>query len=445
HAKEKVRFQNWVPQTLDRTPHFDAKNGPYIPIAADVFPMKRLALKRLETVKAYADQSPLNRVVDHGNKNRGIITMGLPFLSLMDVLEKTKEKPDILKLGVVYPIPKKVIKAFLETHKEVKIIEELDNFIEKEIKLLAYDNQFSTKIIGKIDQEDWIGEYTPDKVYEVLEKTWTDLLPAQRKVGSDIFEVPDRPAQMCPGCGHRSAFHAIKKATKDTDITVADIGCHTLGFLPPYHVGELMMCMGASTAIASGLSLFNNTRKVIAFLGDSTFFHAGLTGIINALFNKHNITLILMENGTTAMTGHQDHAASGRNFNEPTDKIPLRRVLEGLGVEHIYETDTYQQSKLTEMVKEAVDINAFSVVIAKHPCMLKFTREQRRKPGYQPRKVDIDQQKCERFYECIEKFACPTFTRTDDGRVKINPDLCIGDGSCLQTCPVQAITPPQIR
>ena len=445
HAKEKVRFQNWVPQTLDRTPHFDAKNGPYIPIAADVFPMKRLALKRLETVKAYADQSPLNRVVDHGNKNRGIITMGLPFLSLMDVLEKTKEKPDILKLGVVYPIPKKVIKAFLETHKEVKIIEELDNFIEKEIKLLAYDNQFSTKIIGKIDQEDWIGEYTPDKVYEVLEKTWTDLLPAQRKVGSDIFEVPDRPAQMCPGCGHRSAFHAIKKATKDTDITVADIGCHTLGFLPPYHVGELMTCMGASTAIASGLSLFNNTRKVIAFLGDSTFFHAGLTGIINALFNKHNITLILMENGTTAMTGHQDHAASGRNFNEPTDKIPLRRVLEGLGVEHIYETDTYQQSKLTEMVKEAVDIDAFSVVIAKHPCMLKFTREQRRKPGYQPRKVDIDQQKCERFYECIEKFACPTFTRTDDGRVKINPDLCIGDGSCLQTCPVQAITPPQIR
>ena len=445
HAKEKVRFQNWVPQTLDRTPHFDAKNGPYIPIAADVFPMKRLALKRLETVKAYADQSPLNRVVDHGNKNRGIITMGLPFLSLMDVLEKTKEKPDILKLGVVYPIPKKVIKAFLETHKEVKIIEELDNFIEKEIKLLAYDNQFSTKIIGKIDQEDWIGEYTPDKVYEVLEKTWTDLLPAQRKVGSDIFEVPDRPAQMCPGCGHRSAFHAIKKAIKDTDITVADIGCHTLGFLPPYHVGELMMCMGASTAIASGLSLFNNTRKVIAFLGDSTFFHAGLTGIINALFNKHNITLILMENGTTAMTGHQDHAASGRNFNEPTDKIPLRRVLEGLGVEHIYETDTYQQSKLTEMVKEAVDIDAFSVVIAKHPCMLKFTREQRRKPGYQPRKVDIDQQKCERFYECIEKFACPTFTRTDDGRVKINPDLCIGDGSCLQTCPVQAITPPQIR
>lgn len=205
------------------------------------------------------------------------------------------------------------------------------------------------------------------------------------------------------------------------------------------------MCMGASTAVGSGLSLFNDTRKVVTFLGDSTFFHAGLPGIINALFNKHNTTLILMENGTTAMTGHQDHAASGRNFNETTEKIPIRQVLEGLGIKHIYETDTYQQTILTEMVKEAVGIHEFSVVIARHPCMLKFTREQRRKPGYQQRKVEIDQQKCERFYECIEKFACPTFTRTEDGQIEVNPDLCIGDGSCLQTCPAQAITSPQIR
>ncbi len=445
HAKEKVEFQNWEPKTLERTPRFDTKNGPYVPIAADVFPMKRMALQRLEMVKSYADRSPLNRLVAHGNNNRGIITMGLPFLSLMDILEKADEKPDILKLGVVYPVPAKVIKAFLETHSEVKIIEELDNVIEKEIKLLAYDHQLSTRIIGKIDSEDWIGEYTPDKVYKVLKKTWTDLLPDQTEIGLDVLNVSYRPPQMCPGCGHRSAFHAIKKAIKDTDITVADIGCHTLGYLPPYRVGELLMCMGASTAVGSGLSLFNDTRKVVTFLGDSTFFHAGLPGIINALFNKHNTTLILMENGTTAMTGHQDHAASGRNFNETTEKIPIRQVLEGLGIKHIYETDTYQQTILTEMVKEAVGINEFSVVIARHPCMLKFTREQRRKPGYQQRKVDIDQQKCERFYECIEKFACPTFTRTDDGQIEINPDLCIGDGSCLQTCPAQAITSPQIR
>jgi indolepyruvate ferredoxin oxidoreductase alpha subunit len=443
HAKEKVEFKGWTPRALDKTPMFDAQNGPYIPIAADVFPMKRRALQRLDEVQDYANRSSVNQVVDHGNKNRGIITMGLPFLSLMDVLEKADVRPDVLKLGVIYPIPGNLIKEFLETHAEVKVLEELDNVVEKEIKLLAYDRQLSSKIIGKIETEDWIGEYTPDKVYEVLKKTWPDMLPDRKVQGVATYDVPARPAQMCPGCGHRSAFHAIKKALKNTDITVADIGCHTLGYLPPYQVGELMMCMGASTAIGSGMSLFNDTRRVVVFLGDSTFFHAGLPGIINALFNKHNITLILMENGTTAMTGHQDHAASGRNFNEAADSIPLRQVLEGLGVKHIWETDTYQQFQLAEMVKAAVDIEEFSVVIARHPCMLKFTREQRRKHGYQARRVDIDQEKCQRLYECIAKFGCPTFTKMDNGSIVINPDLCIGDGSCLQTCPSEAITKPE--
>ena len=246
---------------------------------------------------------------------------------------------------------------------------------------------------------------------------------------------------MCPGCGHRSAFHAIKQALAPTDITVADIGCHTLGFLPPYEMGQLLMCMGASTAMGSGLRLFNTLRNVVAFMGDSTFFHAALPGIVNAVFNDHSITLILMENGTTAMTGHQDHAASGRNFNETTDKIPVRQVLEGLGVRHIFEVDTYQQAKLKDLVAQATALDEFSVVIARHPCMLKFTREQRRKSGYRQKHVKIDQDRCERMHACIEQFGCPTFSRDANGGVTINTDLCLGDGSCIQTCPTRAILP----
>jgi len=444
HAKEKVSFDGWEPKELDKTPRFDPESGPYVPIAAEVFPMKRRALNRLEEVKSEMETSDLNQVLDMGNKKRGVITMGLPFLSLMEVLEASEDKPDVLKLGCVYPIPQKLVKEFLKGYEEVKIVEELDDVTEKEIKALAYEAQISTKIIGKLDIEDWVGEYTPDKVYDILNKTWPDMLTEKRSKREDLPDVPKRPAQMCPGCGHRSAFHAIKKALKDTDITVADIGCHTLGFLPPYKIGELLMCMGASTGIGSGLSLFNDDRKVVAFLGDSTFFHAGLPGIINANFNKHNLTLIVMENGTTAMTGHQNHAASGKNFNEMTDRIPVRKVLEGLGVRRIYEIDTYQQSRLTELVKQALADDGFSVVIARHPCMLKFTREQRSKPGWAARRVDIDQQKCERIHECIETFACPTFTRKEDGQVEINKDLCIGDGSCLQTCPASAITTPEV-
>jgi indolepyruvate ferredoxin oxidoreductase alpha subunit len=406
--------------------------------------MKRRALSRLSEVAEYAEGTPLNHKVDHGNPKRGVITMGLPYLSLMDVLEEADTPPDILKLGIVHPWPRKLVRDFLAAHEEVKILEELDDVMEKEIKALAYDQGLKTRITGKLDIEDWVGEYTPDKVYEVMKKTWPDLLPDRQAPAGDRPEAPLRPAQLCPGCGHRSAFNAIKKALEDTDITVADIGCHTLGFLPPHRLGQLLMCMGASNGIGAGLSLFNDSRKVVTFLGDSTFYHAGLPGIINALFNKHDLTLIVMENGTTAMTGHQDHAASGRNFNEPTDKIPIRQVLEGLGVKNIYETDTYNQKKLTELVKKAVADEGFSVVIARHPCMLKFTREQRRKPDYRARKVEIDQEKCERLHECVAGFGCPSFQIREDGHVAVNRDLCIGDGSCLQTCPSQAINAPKV-
>ena len=378
HAKEKVAFGDWKPARPDDTPRFDPANGPYIPITALAIDQKRIALKRLEQVRTAAEKSPLNQVVDHGNPSRGVITMGLPFLSLMEALEGAADRPDILKLGYVHPLPRETVIEFLNNHREVKILEELDPILEAQIKALAFDHRLKTQIIGKTNPEEWIGEYTPDKVSSTLSNCWPDMLaPPEPTASLDL--VPARPAQMCPGCGHRSAFHAIKKALAETDITVADIGCHTLGFLPPYEMGQLLMCMGASTAMASGLRLFNTSRKVVAFMGDSTFFHAALPGVVNAVFNRHPITLILMENGTTAMTGHQDHAASGRNFNEVTEAIPVRQVLEGLGVKHIFEVDTYQQTKLTQLVTEATEIEEFSVVIARHPCMLKFTRQQRKK------------------------------------------------------------------
>ncbi len=440
HAKERVAFGPWKAIQPNDTPRFDPANGPYIPITHLAIEQKHIALARLERVRQQAEKSGLNRVVDNGNLAMGVITMGLPFLSLMEALDGVAAKPDILKLAYVHPLPREKIIRFLSSHQTVKILEELDDVAENQIKAMAFDQQLPVKIVGKTRPEDWIGEYTPDKVRRVLSATWPDMVRPESAAKADD-PAPHRPPQMCPGCGHRSAFHAIKQALAATDITVADIGCHTLGFLPPYEMGQLLMCMGASTAMASGLRLFNTSRKVVAFMGDSTFFHAALPGIINAIFNQHPVTLILMENGTTAMTGHQDHAASGRNFNEVTDKIPVRKVLAGLGVKHIFEVDTYQQAKLAERVTEATAIDEFSVIIARHPCMLKFTREQRTKPNFQQKHVAIDAGACERIHTCIETFGCPTFTRDTEGNVTINTDLCIGDGSCIQTCPTQAITP----
>lgn len=443
HAKEKVAFAGWEPESFENAPRFDAANGPYIPLTTAVFPKKRAALENLRKAERWVDERGLHTVTGHGNPHhgnpRGIILSGMVALSVADVLEGLPERPDVLKLAMPYPLPSRVVADFLRSHAEVKVLEELDDTLEKDIKALAFDHGLATRIVGKADDEDWIGEYTADKVRDILHRAWPDMIPPRRAAAAPSLAVPARPAQMCPGCGHRSAFHAIKRALPEGTITVADIGCHTLGFMEPYRMGEILLCMGASTSMAAGLGLFNDTRRIVAFLGDSTFFHAGLPGIVNALFNRHNLTLVLMENGTTAMTGHQDHAGSGRNFNEPTEAIPVRRVLEGLGVRHIFETDTYKQAELTDLMRQALAVDAFSVVIARHPCMLLFTRNQRRKSGYADRHVSIDQNLCTRAHACVQDFACPSFVRAADGGVTVNPELCIGDGSCMQTCPSKAI------
>jgi indolepyruvate ferredoxin oxidoreductase alpha subunit len=436
HAKEKVNFHKFEEKSFDKTPKFDPKNGPYVPITEKVHPMKRKALKKIKEVKPKL--SKLNKLYDNGNKEKGIITMGVPYLSVIDVLEQADYKPDILKLAAIHPLDEKQIIDFLKTHDHVKIVEELDDVIEKEVKVIAYENNIRVKITGKKDLEEWIGEYTPEKVYEVLRNEWPDILP-EMNYEENAPSVSVRPAQLCPGCGHRSAFYAIKKALDKEDITVADIGCHTLGFLPPYEMGQVLLSMGHSMGTASGLSLFNDERKVVAFLGDSTLFHAGLPGIVNAVFNNHNVTLVIMENGTTAMTGHQNHPGTGHNFNEVTDKIQIKKMLEGFGVKNVKEVDAYSQTKLYEMVKEATKEKGFSVIIAKHPCMLKFTREQRKKGTFKGNKVCIDQEICDHSYVCVEDFACPSFQKDENGDIHVHPDLCIGDGSCIQTCPVTAI------
>ena len=430
HARQKILFAKYKDTTPCRT-DFNPENGPYIALTTMALDMKRKLIRKFNRSRQYIKDTGLNKEFNSdNNRGKGVITFGLTYLSLLDVLEIARYKPDILKLGAVNPLEKDGIVSFLKAYEEVLVLEELDDILEIQIKAMAYDEGLAIKLIEKTDDEDYVGEYIPDKVKDKLANVWPDLPGDEPEAFVLPFEVPARPAQMCPGCGHRSAFFAIKKALEKEDVTVADIGCHTLGYMPPYNIGEILMCMGASSGMASGLSLFNDTKSVVAFLGDSTFFHAGLPGLINAIFNNHNITLIIMENGTTAMTGHQDHAGN---------KIPIENLLKGLGIESILSCDTYNQSKLTDLVKTSMQIKGISVVIASHPCMLKLTRLQRKKSGYAQKHITIDQEICNQTHDCVERFGCPTFIRNPDGRIDINLDLCIGDGSCRPSCPEQAI------
>lgn len=437
HARETVKFGPLPAAPRDWAPRFDAAAGPYVPVAASVFPLKRRALEKLDAWAAYAEKSPLNSVhkaAAAGAGRLGAIAAGLPALCLLEAVQGSGAPVDVLKLGVSHPLPAGLVADFLASHDEVYVLEELDRVTEGEVKALAWDRGLRCRIHARRGHDELMGELTPERARACLAAPWPELftVPARREEG----QAPPRPPQLCPGCGHRSAFHAIKRALPPGAITVGDIGCHTLGYLPPYSMGEVLFSMGHSVSTASGLALNNASRKVVAFVGDSTFFHAALPGVVNAASRDSDITLVLLDNGTTAMTGHQPRPGNG----EIGEKLSLPDLLKALGVKFLRECDAYDQAKLAAHMKEAMEHKGFAVVIARHPCMLKFMRERRRaNPGMKTVPVAVDPAKCARHYTCVAEFACPAYVRNADGSVTVNEELCIGDGSCIQTCPVQAI------
>ncbi|OGR66980.1 MAG: indolepyruvate ferredoxin oxidoreductase [Elusimicrobia bacterium GWB2_63_16] len=437
HARENVKFSD-LPPAHDWTPRFDAAAGPYVPVTTSVFPLKKRALEKLDAWAFYGERSPLTTVYKApqpaAGKRLGLISSGLPALCALETVRNSGAQVDVLKLGLTYPLPAVLVSEFLAEHDEVYVLEELDRVLEGELKALAYDKGLACRIHARKGHAELMGELSPERARACLAGVWPKLFPAPERAQREA-PAPRLP-QMCPGCGHRSAFHAIKRALPPGAITVGDIGCHSLGYLPPYNMGEVLFSMGHSVSTASGLALNNTARKVVAFVGDSTFFHAGLPGLVNAAWRDSDITLVLLDNGTTAMTGHQPRPGNG----ELGERLSLAVILGDLGVKFIRECDAYDQPKLAAQLKEAMDHKGFAVVIARHPCMLKFTRERRRaNPGLQPQHVAVDQGKCARHYVCAAEFACPSFIRHEDGSVTVNTELCIGDGSCIQTCPPQAI------
>lgn len=442
HARELVTVGAADPAPADWTPRFDAANGPYVPITKTVFPLKRRALEKLEAVREVAESTPSNAVLapnggaPWNGKRLGVVGAALPAMAALEVIGASARPVEILKLGLSHPLPRRRIAEFLAAHDEVLVLEELDPVMETEIKAIAWDAGLKTAIRARTDREQLMGELGPRRVLALLAETWPDAFDPPAALATPAAPAPPRLPQMCPGCGHRSAFHAIKAALEASSITVADIGCHSLGFQPPYEVGQVLFSMGHAISTGSGMAIRNPSRKVVTFIGDSTLLHAGLPGVINAAVHDHDVVLVVLDNGTTAMTGHQPRFGSG----EVGPKIPFKPLFEALGVKFLREVDAYEQAKLTALVKEAMAHPGFAVVIARHPCMLKFTRDSRRKnPGFRMPPIKLDQALCDKRHVCAAEFACPSFVRAEDGTITVHEDLCIGDGSCAQTCPVEAL------
>ena len=368
--------------------------------------------KRQLALSLDASSMEVNKIIDNGSKI-GVITSGICYQYSLDALGN---KVNYLKLGLVYPLSEKLIKDFCANLDEVYIIEELDPFIEEFVRGLGI------KVKGK-EEFTLLGEYSQNLIKKVVLKEDVQSFAPQT--------LPMRPPVMCVGCPHRGTFYVLSKL----GLTVSgDIGCYTLGAVNPLSSVDTTICMGASISAAHGMakargSEFN--KKLVSVIGDSTFMHSGITGLIDIVYNKGNNTVIILDNSITGMTGHQQNPTTGLTIrNEPTKAIDLVALCKAVGVDRVRVEDPFDVKGFEKAVKEELSAEEPSVIIAKRPCALlkgvKYTG-----------KCVVNQEKCRSCKMCM-KLGCPAISFVD-GKAKIDSTQCNGCGLCTKVCPFDAI------
>jgi len=339
----------------------------FVTMPPRVLEMKKELLEKIEKIKDLSEKSPVNQIILNSkfknlNSKLGIITSGISYLYVMEALRELNLNLPVLKLGFFYPLPEKKIKNFIKNLKKLLVVEELEGYLEKEIKALAKEVNPQLKIHGK-DLIPEIGELRPENVLWALSKITKKKYP----VSSIKFKVPipkKRP-QLCPGCPYWFVFSAIKKATDPKKVIFGgDIGCYMLAGLPPHFLQDYLSCMGSSIGIAHGIKKTTD-QKLITLIGDSTFFHAGIPALINTVFNKSNPLVIIMNNQTTAMTGHQPHPGAPAEDHE----IKIEEVVKALGVKNWKVIDPGNQKEMIDTIKNFLTKKEVSVIIARRPCI----------------------------------------------------------------------------
>lgn len=378
---------------------------------------------------------------EKGEGSLGVICNGVSYSYVIDAVSEfgIKDKVKILRIGLSNPMPDKLIKDFLAGCNKVLVVEEGEPFMEESIKAFAYEAGISAEIKGKGDNFfSRLYEFDPSMIKKVMAEYFDiPYTPVTSVDLSGVPEIPNRPPNLCAGCSHRAVFYAVKKASEGMDVMhPSDIGCYTLGFLPPLSMGDFVVCMGASSSTSAGFSTVTD-KKVISFVGDSTFFHSGISGLMNAVFNNHNFTYIILDNRTTAMTGHQPNpGVDMAELNcEGYNQIDIETVVRGLGVKHVSVIKPYNIKKSVSTIKEAIAFKGVSVVIAKEKCTL-YAKSLKQLKG----KAFYVSDKCKNHKDCINSLACPAFYLEND-RVQIDADMCVGCSICAQICPENAILP----
>ena len=368
--------------------------------------------ERTLKLKALAENCEFNTVENNDSKI-GVIAAGTTYVYAKEALG---DKVDFLKLGMVYPLPEKLIKDFAENHDELWVIEELDPVIENHVKALGI------KCKGK-ENFTLLGEYSQNMIKKAV-------LGIETEAVADPV-IPNRPPVLCVGCPHRGTFYVLKKL----GVTVSgDIGCYTLGAVAPLQSVDTTICMGASVSAAHGMAKARGeefNKKLVSVIGDSTFIHSGITGLIDIVYNKGNNTVIILDNSITGMTGHQENPTTGKTIRgEATRQVDLMALCKAVGVERVRVEDPFDLVGFEKAVKEELAADEPSVIIAQRPCALLKTVKYK---GF----CKVDSDKCKSCKMCM-KLGCPAIS-FKDGKAVIDNSQCNGCGLCVGVCPFGAI------
>ncbi len=367
--------------------------------------------KRLDDMRALAEDCPFNTVEKNSDKV-GVICGGIAYQYAKEVFPDAS----FLKLGMINPMPSELILDFAKGVEKVYVIEELEPVIENHCKVLGID------VIGKSILPN-IGEFSVAQIKKAVDGGETEKFTVSEA-------VPGRPPVMCAGCPHRSTFYVLKKLGL---IISGDIGCYTLGALPPSSAMDFCVCMGASVGMAHGIEKARGRefgKKVVAVIGDSTFIHSGITGLIDIVYNKGNSTVIILDNSITGMTGHQDNPTTGYTIKgEPTKAVDLVLLCKACGIDRIVVADPFDLKGFEEVVREETAAVEPSVIIAQRPCILLKSAQM-----YPARVITDD---CKNCKMCM-RLGCPAISEKD-GRPTIDATLCVGCGLCVRVCKFGAI------
>ncbi len=367
--------------------------------------------KRNEELAEAANTHPINQV-EMKDKKIGVITSGIPYQYVKEALPEAS----VCKLGLVNPLPRKLIEEFAAKVENLYIVEELDPVIEEQVK--AWGIQCTGKEIFTVQ-----GEYSANMIRQaVLGEKPEIKTPA---------EVPGRPPILCPGCPHRSVYHVLNKLKMHV---AGDIGCYTLGAVAPLSAVDTTMCMGSSISTLHGMEKAKGREYIknwVAAIGDSTFLHTGINSLMNMVYNNGSGTVMILDNSTTGMTGHQDHAATGKTLmGDPTYAIDIPGLCQAAGVPNVRVVDAFDIAELEKIIKEETAKDQVSVIITKSPCVL-LSKE--RKPLY-----IAHEDKCKKCGMCM-KPGCPAMTKNEDGTIRIDDTMCTGCGLCEKLCKFGAI------